>query len=256
MRINLNADLGEGFGAYDIGDDEALLKIVSSANVACGFHASDPVVMQRVVRRAALEGVSVGAHPGFNDLLGFGRRRIDMSPEDLEYSVAYQIGALQAMAAYAGVPVTHVKPHGALNNMAAEDFDLALAIGRAIKTVDPSLIYLALSGSEMERAGLELGLTVAREGFADRQYEDDGNLTPRRIAGAVINDPEVARENVVRMIRDQAIITRHGNRIERRLDSICVHGDETTAVAVARAVREGLEQAGIEIVPLTAMQLE
>ena len=202
MRINLNADLGEGFGAYDIGDDEALLKIVRSANVACGFHASDPVVMQRVVTRAAAEGVSVGAHPGFNDLWGFGRRRIHMAPRDLEYSVAYQIGALQAMAAYAGVPVTHVKPHGALNNMAAEDFELALAIGRAIKTVDASLIYLALSGSEMERAALELGLTVAREGFADRLYEDDGNLTPRRIAGAVIDDPAVARENVVRMVRE------------------------------------------------------
>lgn len=254
MRINLNADLGEGFGAYDIGDDEALLKIVRSANVACGFHASDPVVMHRVVSRAAAEGVSIGAHPGFNDLWGFGRRRIDMPPRDLEYTVAYQIGALQAMAAYVGVPVTHVKPHGALNNMAAEDFELALAIGRAIKTVDPSIIYLALSGSEMERAGFELGLRVAREGFADRQYEDDGNLTPRRIAGAVIHDPAVARENVVRMVREQAIITRHGNRIERRLDSICVHGDESTAVAVASAVREGLEEAGVQIVPLTAME--
>src|SRR5215475_12384926 len=155
--INLNADMGEGFGAYKIGNDDAILKIIRSASIACGFHAGDPVTMHNVVKRAKQEGVSIGAHPGFNDLWGFGRRRIDMRPDDLEYMVAYQIGALQAMAAYSDVKVTHLKPHGALNNMAAENSGYALAIGRAIKAVDPSIIYVALAGSEMEKAARSLG---------------------------------------------------------------------------------------------------
>ena len=187
--INLNADMGEGFGAYDIGDDMGLLKIIRSASIACGFHAGDPVTMQRVVTQAIAEGVSVGAHPGFNDLWGFGRRRIDMDPRELEYMVAYQIGALQAMACYAGAKVTHFKPHGSLNNMAAENLDLALAIGRAIKTVDRDIIYVALDGSQMEKAGRELGLPIAREGFCDRLYDDDGNLTSRKVPGTVLKRP-------------------------------------------------------------------
>lgn len=254
-KINLNADMGEGFGAYDIGDDEALLKVIKSANVACGFHAGDPLVMRRLALRAKEEGVSIGAHPGFNDLWGFGRRRIDMHPEELEYTIAYQIGALQAMASYAGLTVTHVKPHGALNNMAAESRDLAQAIGRAIKTVDRDLIYVALAGSEMQKAGEDLGLRVACEGFADRTYEDDGNLTSRKIQGSVIRDPAVASEHVVKMVTQQAVTTRSGKTIPFRIDSICVHGDEPTAVDVARAVRKGLEAAGIDVVPLTEMDL-
>jgi UPF0271 protein len=254
-KINLNADMGEGFGAYEIGDDEAILKIIRSASVACGFHAGDPIVMRRVVVRAREEGVSVGAHPGFNDLWGFGRRRIHMNADELEYTIAYQIGALQALAAYAGMTVTHLKPHGALNNMAAEDRELADAIGRAIKVVDPGLIYVALAGSEMQNAGEALGLTTACEGFADRLYEDDGNLTPRRIEGSVIRDPATARARVVEMVRDQTIISRNGKRVPRRLDSICVHGDEPTAVAVGQAVRAGLEAAGIAVVPLPEMDL-
>ena len=254
-KVNLNADMGEGFGAYDIGDDDAILKIIRSASVACGFHAGDPIVMRRVVVRAREEGVSVGAHPGFNDLWGFGRRRIQMDAEELEYTIAYQIGALQALAAYAGMRVTHVKPHGALNNMAAEDREIADAIGRAIKVVDPDLIYVALAGSEMQNAGEALGLTTACEGFADRLYEDDGNLTPRRIEGSVIRDPAAARARVVEMVRDQTIISRSGKRVPRRLDSICVHGDEPTAVAVGQAVRAGLEAEGIAVVPLPEMEL-
>ena len=254
-KINLNADMGEGFGAYDIGDDEALLKIIRSANVACGFHAGDPVVMRRLVGQAKEEGVSIGAHPGFNDLWGFGRRRIHMNPEELEYAVAYQIGALQALACYAGMTVTHVKPHGALNNMAAEDRELADAIGRAIKAVDPNLIYVALAGSEMQKAGEALGLTMACEGFADRLYDDDGNLTSRKIEGSVIRDPATASARVVEMVREQAITSRSGKRIPCRLDSICVHGDEPTAVAVAEAVRDQLEAAGIAVVPLPEMDL-
>jgi UPF0271 protein len=253
ILINLNADMGEGFGAYDIGNDEALLPIIRSANVACGFHAGDPAVMHRIVRDAVKEGVSIGAHPGLNDIWGFGRRRIDTKPDDLEYMTAYQIGALQALAAYAGAKVTHVKPHGALNNMAAESADYAMAIGRAIKTVDPDLIYVALAGSEMETAGRKLGLRVAREGFCDRQYDDDGNLASRKIPGTVLRDPETVKEQVVRMVIDGEIVSRNGKTISRRVDSLCVHGDEPTAVAVARAARESLEAAGVKVVPLTEM---
>lgn len=253
MQVNINADMAEGFGAYDIGHDDEILKIVRSANVACGFHGGDPTVMHRVVSRAAEQGVSIGAHPGFNDLWGFGRRRIDMRADDLEYMIAYQIGALQAMAAYAGAKVTHVKPHGALNNMAADNADYARAIGRAIKTVDRDLIYLALAGSAMERAARELGLPLAREGFCDRQYDDDGNLTSRKIPGSVLKDPETVKEQVVRMVVQGEIVSRTGKRIPCRVESLCVHGDEPTAILTARAAREGLEAAGVEVVPLTAM---
>lgn len=256
LSINLNADMGEGFGAYDIGDDRAILKIIRSANIACGFHAGDPLTMRRVVEGAKEEGVSIGAHPGFNDLWGFGRRRIDMRADDLENMIAYQIGALQAMASFSGEKVTHVKPHGALNNMAAENAEYAMAIGRAIKAVDRDLIYVALSGSEMEKAALALGLPLAREGFCDRQYEEDGNLTSRKVPGSVIKDPAVATEQIVRMVVEGEIITRTGKRIKRRVDSLCVHGDEPTAIALAAQVRAGLEAAGVKILPLTEMKLD
>ncbi len=170
LRMNINADMGEGYGHYDIGNDDAILKIVTSVNVACGLHGGDATVMRDVCLKAQENGVSVGAHPGFNDIWGFGRRQIQMRPSDLEYMVAYQLGALAGMAAYAGIKVTHVKPHGALNNMAAVNADYALAIGRAMKTVDPSLWYLALSGTEMEKAALALDLPLAREAFIDRMY--------------------------------------------------------------------------------------
>ena len=256
ISINLNADMAEGFGAYDVGDDAGILKIIGSANIACGFHAGDPRVMRNVVREAKRLGVTIGAHPGFNDLWGFGRRRIDMRPDDLEYMVAYQIGALQAMAAYEGERVTHLKPHGALNNMAAEDAEYALAIGRAIKTVDPRIIYVALAGSEMEKAGRKLGLPVAIEGFCDRQYDDDGNLTSRKIAGSVIKDAAVATRQVLDMVLNNTITSRNGKKIKCKVHSLCVHGDEPTGVATARAVREGLEKAGVKLVPLTEMPLD
>jgi UPF0271 protein len=252
-KINLNADMGESFGAFKMGDDDALLKIIRSANIACGFHAGDPNVMHHVILRAKEEGVSIGAHPGFNDLWGFGRRRIDMSPRDLEYAVAYQIGALQGMAQYAGLKPTHVKPHGSLNNMAAENVDLALAIGRAMKAVDPKLIFVALAGSEMEHAAEKLGLPLAREGFVDRLYDDDGNLASRKIPGTVIHDPAVASERVVRMVLDGEIVTMSGKRIKRQVESLCVHGDEPTAVTIAKAARAALEKAGVQVVPLTEM---
>jgi len=211
--------------------------------------------MQRLVTEAAAQGVSIGAHPGFNDLWGFGRRRIDMNPSELEYMTAYQIGALQAMACYAGAKVTHLKPHGALNNMAAEEIELAMAIGRAIKTVDRDIIYVALAGSEMENAARELGLPLAREGFCDRLYDEDGNLTSRKVPGSVLHDPEVVKERVVNMVLNEEIVSRGGKRLKFKLDTLCVHGDEPNAVAVARAAREGLEAAGVRVVPLPEMPL-
>jgi 5-oxoprolinase (ATP-hydrolysing) subunit A len=254
-QINLNADIAEGWGAYDIGNDAELMRIIKSASVACGFHAGDPNTMHRLCMLAKEQGVSVGAHPGFNDLWGFGRRRIQMQPTDLEYMMAYQIGALQAMAAYAGLKVTHLKAHGALSNMAAEDEGYAMAIGRAIKTVDDDIIYVAPFGSEMEKAAQRLGLRLAREGFADRQYNDDGTLASRSIPGTVLKEPATASEQVLRMVLDGEIVSRAGKHIKADIHTICVHGDEATGVVVGRAVREALEQAGVAVVPLTEMKL-
>lgn len=253
--INLNADIAEGWGAYDIGNDVELMKIIKSASVACGFHAGDPNTMHRLCMLAKQEGVSVGVHPGFNDLWGFGRRRIQMKPSDLEYMIAYQIGALQAMASYAGLKVTHLKPHGALNNMAAEDEGYAMAIGRAIRMVDKDIIYVALFGSEMQKAAEKLGLRLACESFPDRLYDDDGNLASRAIPGTVLKDAKAAGEQAVRMVCDGEIISRNGKTVKIGVHTLCVHGDEATGVAVARAIREGLEAAGVAIVPLTDMKL-
>ena len=253
--VNLNADIAEGWGAYEIGNDAELMKIIKSASVACGFHAGDPNTMHRLCMLAKELGVSVGVHPGFNDLWGFGRRRIQMRATDLEYMVAYQIGALQAMASYAGLKVTHLKPHGALNNMAAEDEGYAMAIGRAIKTVDKDIIYVALYGSEMHKAAERLGLRLARESFPDRRYDDAGNLASRAIPGTVLKDPKAAAEQAVRMVRDGEIISLSGKRLKVQAESLCVHGDEATGVAVARGIRQGLEEAGIKVVPLPEMSL-
>jgi UPF0271 protein len=254
-KININADMGEGWGAYDIGNDEALLKLVKSASIACGFHAGDPVTMERLTRLAVENGVSIGAHPGFDDLWGFGRRKIDMKPTDLEYMVAYQIGALQAMANYAGGRVTHLKAHGALNNMAATDGSYAMAIGRAIKTVDPSIIYVVLAGSKMQQAAEQLGLKLAREGFCDRMYEEDGNLTSRKLPNAVHSDPEIARRQVLEIALENKVTTRTGKRIPYQADTLCIHGDEPTALEVATAVCNGLREHGIENLPIDQLEL-
>lgn len=252
-RINLNADIAEGWGAYDIGDDAALMSIIKSASVACGFHAGDHNTMHRICLLAKTLGVSIGAHPGFNDLWGFGRRQIRMSADELEYMTAYQIGALQAIAHYADLPVTHLKAHGALANMAATDEGYAMALGRAIKVVDPNIIYVALAGSEMEKAGHRLGLQVAREGYADRQYEEDGNLAARSIPGTVYRDPAQALEQALRIIDRGEVIARSGKVIKVEADTICVHGDEPSAVEVAKAIRTGLDKAGVEVVTLPEM---
>jgi UPF0271 protein len=211
--------------------------------------------MHRLCTLAKEHGVSVGAHPGFNDLWGFGRRRIQMRESDLEYMVAYQIGALQAMAAYAGLKVTHLKAHGALNNMAAEDEGYAKAIGRAIKAVDRTIIYVALSGSKMEKAARALELPLACEGFPDRRYDDQGNLAARTIPGSIVKDPKAATEQALRMAQDGEVVSLGGTRVKVRTDTLCVHGDEATGVVVARAIRAGLEAAGVAVVPLTAMAL-
>lgn len=249
-EINLNADLGESFGAWPMGNDKAMLGIVASANVACGFHAGDPTVMTETVRLARENGVSIGAHPSYPDLQGFGRRQMRLSAAEVEAIVAYQAGALSGIAASQGMKVTHVKPHGALSNMASVEPDLAAAIARAIKAVDPSLIFLATAGSEMAKAGRAAGLRVAEEIFADRTYDDSGNLTSRKLPNAMIHDAAEALAHVKRMIEEQAIVSVSGRRIPCAIHSVCVHGDEESAVAVARTVREGLEAAQIRILPL------
>jgi UPF0271 protein len=253
-KVNLNADMGEGFGDYDIGNDDEMLKVIKSANVACGFHGGDWNVMDRVCRQARDHGVSIGAHPGFNDLWGFGRRKIQMAAGDVERMVAYQIGALQGMAALSGMSVTHVKIHGALSNMACVDMDLARAIGRAIKGVDPKIIWLAPTGSDLVTAGGELGLTIASEVFADRTYDDNGDLTPRSQPNSMVEDPEEALTNILHMIEHDEVISTSGKAVPVKAHSVCVHGDGPTAVAVANRVRSGIEAAGIQVVPLTEME--
>ena len=250
-HVDLNSDLGESFGPYTIGADEEMMKIISSANVGCGFHGGDPVVMHETLSQAKANGVGVGAHPGFNDLAGFGRRRIvGDHPSDVEKSLIYQIGAIQGMATALEMRVTHYKIHGALSNMACEDPDLAMAAARAVKSVDQDLIFLVLPGSELERAGEALGLNIAREVFADRAYEDDGMLVSRKKQGAMIEDPVEAGRRMVRFIEEGAITSVSGKRIPVGIDSICVHGDSPAAVTMARAVREALVGAGIEIRPM------
>ncbi|PWC94880.1 hypothetical protein TSO5_11785 [Azospirillum sp. TSO5] len=246
--IDLNCDMGEGYGAWTMGDDRAMLDIVTSANIACGFHAGDPTIMADTARLAGEKGVRIGAHPGFEDRSGFGRRVIrGITTTEVERLVAYQVGALQACAALSGQRVTHVKPHGALYNMAAVEPDLAGAIAGAIKAVDPALLFVVPPLSAMERAGQDVGLRVAREAFADRTYEDDGTLTPRTVAGSVIHDPDLAAARVVRMVLDGAVESRHGTRLPIVADTICVHGDTPTAVAMAATVRRALEAAGVVV---------
>ncbi|NQW08650.1 MAG: 5-oxoprolinase subunit PxpA [Alphaproteobacteria bacterium] len=254
-KVNLNADMGEGFGAYDIGNDIGMLEIINSANVACGFHAGDPNVMSRVCRDAKAKGVSIGAHPGFNDLWGFGRRSITMPVADVETMVIYQIGALQAIARANGTTVSHVKIHGALNNMGAVDPDLALSLARAVKAADPSLIFLVPTGSELIAASETLGLAYASEVFADRTYDDNGDLTPRSQPNAMIHDPKEAVDRVLHMIEHQEVISTSGKAIPAKVHSICVHGDEPTAVAVSTAVRDGIRAAGVELAALPDIDL-
>jgi UPF0271 protein len=247
--IDLNCDCGEGFGAYRIGDDDAMLDIVTSANVACGFHAGDPEIMAKTFKAAKVKGVAIGAHPGFPDLWGFGRRRLPFTAGEIERLVAYQFGAANALATYAGARLGYVKVHGALSNIAEEDETIALAIARAVKVVEPRLGFLAPAGTKLETAGLSQGLAVAREIYADRAYTDAGRLVERSRPGAVLQDTGDAAERVLAMVLERAIITISGKRVAAGIDSICLHGDSPNAVAVAKAVRTRLEQAGIALAP-------
>jgi UPF0271 protein len=245
--VDLNADMGESFGAWQMGDDDSLLAIVSSANVACGFHAGDPVVMTRTVKAAAARGVRIGAHPAFPDLQGFGRRRMHVDHPELEAQLIYQLGALAGIAAAEGTRVGHVKPHGALNNMACEDTDLAEAVARAVKRFDPALPLMAPTLSPLADAGERAGLPVIHEAFADRTYTPDGRLTPRAQPGAVIHDAVSARDHVLRMIDAQSLFPADGPPLPCRIDSICVHGDGPEALAIARTVRDGLAAQGFSV---------
>ena len=245
--IDLNSDMGEAFGAYRMGDDAAILRVVTSANVACGFHGGDPEVMADTFAEARRNGVAVGAHPGFPDLWGFGRRNIPFTPGEIERLVAYQVGAAQALSAYAGHPITFVKTHGALGNLSETDGDVALAIVRAIKAVDPALVCLAIALSEQERAAREVGLTVRSEIFADRAYAEDGRLMSRKLPGAVLHDAGEAAARAVRMVRAGAIETASGKLLPTAVGSICVHSDSPGAVATARSVREALEADGVRL---------
>jgi UPF0271 protein len=251
--VNLNADLGESFGAWTMGRDDEMLALVDSANVACGFHAGDPAVMRRTVALAKRHGVSVGAHPSFPDLQGFGRRRMDIAEPELEALLIYQIGALAAIARAEGSAVTHVKPHGALNNLACVDPNLARCVARAVRAVDPALILLAPVRSQLAAAGQEAGLPVVEEVFADRAYADDGTLVPRSQPGAVLHGADACVAHVLRMVETGALHSINGVELPVRVQSICVHGDDPQAVATAKAVGDALRAAGWRRAPLPAL---
>ncbi len=247
--VDLNADLGEGFGRYRLDSDLELLGLVSSANVACGFHAGDPTVMRETVSRAAARRVAIGAHPSYPDLVGFGRRELGASVEQIEADVVYQIGALAAFCIGNGVKLRYVKPHGALYNRAAAEPSVARAIVRAIRSVDPELMLLGLDGSVMIAEAESEGVRAAREAFVDRAYLADGRLVPRGQPGAVLDDVAAVVERAVRMVTERFVIAIDGTRRIVRPDSLCVHGDGPQAVAIVRALRERLEAIGIDIAP-------
>ncbi|MGM4986044.1 MULTISPECIES: LamB/YcsF family protein [Rhizobium] len=250
VTIDLNCDMGESFGAYTIGDDEAMLELISTANIACGFHAGDPVVMRNTILAAKAKGVAIGAHPSFMDLYGFGRRRISGErPEDLEAQIIYQIAAMQGMASALSWPMTHVKTHGSLGNMAAVDPELAAVCVRAIKTVDPTLVFITLPYSETMKAAERAGLRVACEVYADRTYDDNGMLTSRQMEGSVIHDPQQSVDQTLSMIREGFIPTVGGSKLPVDAATICVHGDNPASVATARALRTALAAHGIAVAP-------
>jgi UPF0271 protein len=252
LLVDLNSDMGEGFGAWKMGDDSAMLDIVTSANVACGLHAGDPEVMAATFKKAKEKGVSVGAHPGYPDLWGFGRRNIPFTTGETERLIAYQIGAAEAMAAYAGHRITHVKLHGALGNLGQQNKEVALAACNAIKTVNPKLICLTIALGEMERIAQEMGLEIRSEIFADRAYTDEGFLVDRRLPGAVLHDPDTIATRILSMLKEGAIESVSGKKLKTPIDSICVHSDTPSAVDIARKLRTSLEAAGVRVRPFVS----
>lgn len=251
FSVDLNCDLGESFGRYTLGMDEQVIPLITSANVACGYHASDPVVMEKTIALASEAGIQVGAHPGFPDLMGFGRRNMDITPAEAHAYVLYQLGALDAFCRGQGMRLQHVKPHGALYNMAAKNYDLALGICEAIRDFDPELIVMALSGGQLIRAAEDLGLRTASEVFADRAYEEDGSLVNRRKPGAVITDEDEAIARVLRMVKQQSVIAITGKAVPLKADSVCVHGDGVKALAFVEKIRAALTAEGVAIRPLS-----
>ncbi len=246
MKIDLNCDMGESFGRYTLGNDAAVMPFISSANIACGLHAGDPLVMRSTIRLAKQNHVAIGAHPGWPDLQGFGRREMNLAPEEVEAFVLYQIGALAAFAKAEGTELRHVKPHGALYNQAAKDHSLAAAIARAVRSFDKDLILVGLAGSALVSAGLELGLRVANEAFPDRRYNADGTLVSRKEANAILESPEEVAAHAVTLA--QAGIDFGGQRVQ--VDTLCLHGDNLHAAENARMVHEALSKQGIEVTAL------
>ncbi len=244
-KVDLNSDMGEGFGPWRMGDDAALLDVITSANIACGFHAGDPDVMAQTMRLAAQNGVGIGAHPGFADLKGFGRRRLNIGGEELRNLIAYQLGAAKGMALSVGAKVRHFKLHGALSNMCSEDADLAQLCYEAALSVDPDITLMVLCETAQQKAVTELGANWAGEIFADRAYEDDATLVDRSKPGAVLHDAEAAAERILAMLREDAIIAESGKRIAAKIDTICLHGDTAEAVEMARVLRARLSTAGV-----------
>ena len=251
MRIDLNADLGESFGAWTMGQDAQLMPLITSANVACGFHAGDAGTMRKTIRLARAHGVAVGAHPGFPDLVGFGRRDMRLSPQEVEDLVLYQIGALAAIAHSEGVRLQHVKAHGALYTRACRDEDLAEAIAKAVVAFDPPLVLFGLPGSALLQAGLDAGLPVAAEAFADRAYHADGSLAPRSEPGSVIHEVDTVVARAIRMTCEETVVTTDGAVIRFEADTLCLHGDTPGAAVLAAAVRRGLLDAGVTVAALT-----
>ena len=247
MRIDINSDVGESFGAYTIGHDAGLMKSITSANIAAGFHGGDPSVLRETIRQAKTHGVAVGAHPGFPDLVGFGRRELNVTPKEAEDFVLYQVAAVAGVAAAEGVALQHVKPHGALFNMAVRNAELSAAIARAVAAVDRSLILFGLPGSEILNAGRAAGLRVAAEVFADRAYEPDGSLASRRKPGSVIHDPDAVVARAVRMVTDRTVVATDGSVVHLDADTMCVHGDTPGSDDLAAKIRAGLEAAGVTV---------
>ena len=250
IKVDLNCDMGESFGNYSCGMDADVAEYISSVNAACGFHAGDPLVMEKTVQLCKKTGTAIGAHPGFPDLVGFGRRQMKVSMDELRTMVMYQVGALEAFCKAQGLKLQHVKPHGAMYNMAGKDEAMAEAICAAIYAVDPSLILLGASGSKMLEAAKAVGLKGASEVFADRAYEEDGSLVARTKPGAMITDEDEAVSRVITMVRDRKINTGTGKEIEGKADSICLHGDSAKAVLFAQEIKKALEESGIQIAPL------
>jgi len=250
LKIDLNSDLGESFGVYRVGQDDQILRYVTSANIACGWHAGDPMVLDRTVALAKASGVAIGAHPGYPDLLGFGRRNLTVTPGELRNYVLYQLGAFSAFARAHGMEMQHLKTHGAMYNMAGKDISLALAICGAVKSFDSSIILMGLSGSKLIEAADETGLRYASEVFADRAYEDDGSLVSRTKKGAMIRDESLVLERVVGMIKTGRVLSINGREVPVRADSICVHGDGEEALNFVIRIRERMRMEGIEVCPL------